>query len=160
MKTLKLTLVAALLIFANVAKADPVLKFSGPFEMPAGGMHKDAMVGVANLYFDAAVLAKVEMNPDKPIKGLKNIPSAEQHSYTRAMENGEEQLGVAFLLVGPPHKWFYVFVGNTADQGKTYTGSYFKVNSPIADIEAVLAAGVTADPAGWKKIGKGSFLAQ
>lgn len=160
MKALKMTLASLMFMAAVAVHADPVLKLAGPFEMPAGGMHKEAMTGTTKLYFDADKLAKLEIIADKPIKGLKDIPSAEQYAYTKALTADQEQLGVAFKLVGPPHSWYYVFVANTADQGKTYAGVYYKVKGAIADIETVLAAGVTADPTGWKKIGTGTLAAQ
>lgn len=139
-----------------VAAADPAVKYVGPFDFSKGGIHKDGVKGDWKLTVDGDLVTQVYMKPTAKVVGRDDFTSTEQVAYSKALETGAEMI-VIFKLAGPTHKWSYVYVGQTADEGKNYDGNFYKAEGTPDQIKTIWVAG---DLSGWKNVGTGQLVNQ
>lgn len=137
---------------------DPIAKFNGDFSVMPTVMHKTKITGKIALNYGDAGLANVAVTLDLPILGKTSFLSKEQY-LVNTQPGGAYQMGAAWKLAGPSHKWYFVFVGGSPDNGQTVSGSVYRVDDTLENIQKILDAGVTADPANWKKLGDANFKA-
>lgn len=169
MRTLKTLFVACALTMSAIAMADDVVRFAGDFEFNATKPHKDGMKGSSadslKLFYketkkDDAVtyeLTSVFLKTDKPVFGKTEFPSTEQTELSTVDDKGTH-LAVVFKLKGPPHKWYYVYVLTSTDEGKKFEGVFYRADNTVEDILKSLNAGEL--PETWKTEGKGTLAAQ
>jgi hypothetical protein len=139
------------------AAPSPTLK--GPFQIKANFVHTSGISGQMTLSQANNKVTGVKLDLDKPVFGHSSFPSSEQWSATPGTGSAE-QLVVAFRLQGPPHTFYFVFVGTSADGGLTESGSIFRVDAKLADIQAAAAQPLPAQPTGWKEVGNATLKAQ
>ncbi len=165
MKTLKTLAVACALTMSAVAGADDLTRFVGTFEIEAKKPHKEAMTGELQLLYKEVKkddvttyeLSSVFLKADKPVYGKTEFPSTEQ-SELQTVDDKGAHLALVFKLKGPPHKWYYVFVATSADEGKNFEGVFYRADNTVEDILKSLNAGEL--PETWKTEGKGTLAAQ
>jgi hypothetical protein len=165
MGTLKKIVVAWALTVSAIAGADDLARFAGTFEFEANKPHKDGMKGSLKLLYketkkDEVIsyeLTSVFLKSEKPVFGKTEFPSTEQTELSTVDDKGTH-LAVVFKLKGPPHKWYYVYVLTSADEGKNFEGVFYRADNTVEDILKSLNAGEL--PETWKTEGKGSLAAQ
>lgn len=149
------TMLMGLLISASVW-ATPAVRYTGNFSITAGGAHNTTITGNLSLTFDGDQLALVNLKTAKPVMGQTDFVSKEQYAFSKVAADGSSQVAVVYKLKGAPHVWFYVLVVNSADQGKTFAGTYYKGDKSLNDIKAALDAGTIGS---FKKVGTGALTA-
>jgi hypothetical protein len=142
----------ALLISSNSYAATTV-KYKGLTVEP-NTIHKEGVKGQVELVFEGDKLIKVDLKTEKPIFGKSLFSSSEQAVFSRIIPDAAE-IAVVFKLQGAPHKWYFVYIGTTVDQGATYLGKLHKVANTMEGISSILTSGQT--PADWKAVGSGSL---
>jgi hypothetical protein len=165
MRKLKTLAVAWALTMSAIAGADDISRFTGTFEFEAKKPHKDNMTGSLQLLYkevkkDEATtyeLTSIFLKADKPVFGKTEFPSTEQNELQTVDDKGTH-LALVFKLKGPPHKWYYVFVATSADEGKNFEGVFYRADNTVEDILKSLNAGEL--PETWKTEGKGTLAAQ
>jgi hypothetical protein len=140
--------------------AAPAPKLAGPFEVKPQVVHRDAIAGTMTITQSATKVTGIKLDLDKPVYGRPSFASSEQWSATPG-EGSAQQLVVAFKLQGPPHAWYFVFVGTSADGGLTENGSIYRVDATLPQIQAAAQAIIPAQPGtGWKAVGTATLKAQ
>lgn len=134
-----------------------VAKYSGDFSVTPTVMHKSKISGKIAFGYTDADLTAVSVTLDLPVLGKTAFSSKEQFAVT-AQPNGGFQYNSAWKFNGPTHKWYFVFVGNSVDNGQTVTGSIYRVDDTLDNLKAILTAGVTDAPATWKKLSDNNIL--
>jgi hypothetical protein len=159
---MKRTYIVAVVAFAFAtawANSSPALK--GPFEITPHKVHQGSISGQMTLSMNNSVVTAVKLDLDKPVFGNSSFKSSEQWSGTPGT-GSSQQLVLAFKLQGPPHPFYFVFVGTSADGGVTESGSIFRVDAKLSDIQAAAQMPLPAQPSGWLEVGsatlKGDFL--
>ena len=138
-KSNMLMMVLSLLIGATTWAA-PTVKYTGTFSIQAAGAHNATLTGDMKLTFDGEQLTSVYVKPSKPIFGFAEFTSKEQYAFSNTASN-PPQMAVIFKLKGPPHTWYYVFLFETKDEGKTFSGTVYKGDKTVEDIKKALDAG-------------------
>lgn len=146
-----LPLLTGLALFQAAAFASPG-KYDGTFEMDPKVAHKEKITGRMLLQYDDASLKAVKLTTDKPVFGKSVFPSTEQWSGGVATTANSPTVA-AFKLQGPPHKWYYVLVAQTADGGGTLDGKLYKAASTLAEIQAAAKTSLNPIPTTWKAMG-------
>ena len=136
-----------------VAFADESHSLKGRFELKPTLIHTSPITGVMTLTFDGDKVSAVQIGLDQPIHGSSDYRSNEQWSVQTLTNSANMQLGLAYKLEGPSHKWYFVWVGNSTDSKVSYSGNIYKVKEALADIQKKLTDGVSSDPADWKRVG-------
>ncbi|HEX4922553.1 MAG TPA: hypothetical protein VFV50_00635 [Bdellovibrionales bacterium] len=136
------------------ARAAATLKYTGEMETIAGAPHNDGVKGQVKVFFDEMSFTQLVLTTTKPVFGKTEFPSTEQKAFFREA-SGVTQLALVFKLKGPPHKWYYVYMGETSDQGATYAGKILKAPNTMDQIGESLAAGNI--PQAWSNEGSMSL---
>ncbi|MEQ1877228.1 MAG: hypothetical protein ABL958_11315 [Bdellovibrionia bacterium] len=151
---MKHVLFAFALLCSVTAFAVPTVKYNGSLTIVPNTIHKDGVKGQVDLVFEGENLLKVDMKTEKPVFGKSQFLSAEQAIFSRTVGEAA-QIAVVFKLQGTPHKWYFVYIGTTVDQGATYAGKLHKVTNTMEGITTVLTGGQT--PSDWKIVGSGTL---
>jgi hypothetical protein len=139
--------------------ATPPVKYVGSFQVTPQEFHPDVISGQMILSLSGGQVSGVTMNLDKPVFGHSSLSSGEQWSGTPG-EGSAQELVVAFKLLGPPHPWYFVFVGGSVDGGLTEQGTIYRADAKLSDIQATAQSPITSAPAGWKSVGTATLKAQ
>ena len=143
--------VMTLVMISAPVFAGSFAKYSGPYSLiPTSGPHKVELKGELSLLFDNGQLASVKLVSKDPVFGKTEFLSSEQW-LNLAQVNSVQQLVVVFKIQGAPHKWYYVFVGNFANN--KFAGAFYKVADTMDKIQTAAKNGVAQIPAGWLEKG-------
>ena len=145
-------------MMGTVVFAAPVAKYSGDFTATPTAPHAGTMSGKMTALYDGPKIASVVLDLDQAIYGKKSYASKEQW-VTTAGADASAQLVLVFRLQGPPHPWYFVFVGTSTDGGITLQGPVFGANSSLSDIQEVAKHPIVATPARWDAIGHATLKA-
>ena len=126
-------------------------KYEGTFALSTS-MHKD-FTGQLSVLFQNGAFAQVMIKTDKPVMGKTEFLSSEQMLNVQEVKDVGMQLALAYKVKGAPHSWYFVVVGNSTDNGLSFTSNVYKVRATMDEITNLVKAGVVADPANWKKVG-------
>lgn len=127
----------------------------GPFSIEAKIFHKVTITGnVAVTSTDGNNCSSIVMNTDQTVMTKNSFSSTEQKCVA-SVDNKLQ--GLIFKLQGPPHKWYYVFIG-AGEDATNYQGVWYKAANTMDEIEAILRQGNATIPQGWKVVGSGSLM--
>ena len=147
-------LCALIVAYAAPVFAEETVKLSGPFEInPAKGHKKVEVAGEMKLYFEDEKFTKVEAILTKPTFGKSDLFSKEAYFMLPA----ENQIALATMFTGTPHKFFLVWVGTLQEDKVTYAGDWYRVNQEAEAIQETLKTEFKEAPEDWIKVGLGSF---
>lgn len=147
---------------ASSASARTETVLSGDVTIEPKAMHPGPVKGHLKAVFADDALASLSLKLDKPIMGKVDFPAVEQW-FGKVSTGQSTQLALAFRLFGPPHGWYFVFVGSSSE-GIVFDGKIYKVRDSFESIKSTLKSGVpeTADgkpkvPSNWRAIGTSSL---
>jgi hypothetical protein len=139
--------------------ASPPSKLKGPFQITPHVVHQGSISGQMTLSQANDKVTGVKLDLDKPVFGTSSFSSSEQWSATPGT-GSSQQLVVAFKLQGPPHTFYFVFVGTSADGGLTESGAIYRVDETLSNIQAQAASPLPSQPTGWKEVGNVTLKAE
>ena len=157
-KTILAGAIAAVLMQSGLWAAPPA-KLVGPMQLKPQIFHREPITGTLTLSQNGSGVNGVKIDLDKPLMGRSSYSSSEQWSGTNGA-GSSQQFVVAYKLQGPPHAWYFVFVGASADGGQTESGPIFRVDAKLSDIQAQAQNPLPAQPTGWKLVGSATLKAQ